>query len=176
MNKSEIIASLNDSHVAFWNTARQLPNPTIPKNKKWSVYQNVDHINIGLLRLGNYLALPKSQIEALCGLSERKSTTYEKLIKIYLKAMSSGIKATEPFIPELNLSGNLEELISNGKNLLEEFISNLNDWSEDDLDLYNCPHPALGTITIREILYFTIYHVQHHNKIIITHYAPVPKK
>jgi hypothetical protein len=173
MNKSEIIKNLRDSHVAFWETASQLPNPTIPKNKKWSVYQNVDHINIGIMRLGNYLALPKSQIETLCGLSERDSITYEKLVKIYLNTMASGIKATDAFIPELNLNGKIEELINKGKNLLETFISNLDDWTESDLDLYHCPHPALGTITIREILYFTIYHVQHHNKIIINHYSQV---
>ncbi len=173
MNKSEIIANLNDSHTAFWETAMQLPNPTIPKNEKWSVYQNIDHINIGLLRLGNYLALPKAQIETLCGLSERRSTTYEKLVKIYLNAMSSGIKATEPFIPELNLNGNMEEVISNGKNLLKALLSNLDDWTEEELDLYHCPHPALGTITVREVLYFTIYHVQHHEKIIMNHYLKI---
>lgn len=170
MNKSEIIANLMDSHSKFWDTAIQLPNPTIGINGKWSVYQNVDHINISIMRLGNYLALPKSQIETLCGLSERMSTTYEKLVKIYLNAMSSGVKATDSFIPELNLNGNIEELINHGKNLLEIFISNLNDWTEEELDLYHCPHPALGTITVRETLYFTIYHVQHHEKIIIRHY------
>lgn len=170
MNKSEIITNLNESHVTFWKSAIQLPNPTISKKGKWSVYQNVDHINIALMRLGNYLALPKSQIETLCGLSERTSTSYEKLVKIYLKAISSGIKATEPFIPEVNLNGNIAELISHGRGLLKIFISNLNDWTEEELDLYHCPHPALGTITVRETLYFTIYHAQHHKQITMNHY------
>ncbi len=171
MNKSEIITNLNESHATFWKSAIQLPNPTIGKKGKWSVYQNVDHINIALMRLGNYLALPKSQIETLCGLSERMSTSYEKLVKIYLNVMSSGVKATDSFIPEVNPNGNIEELISHGKNLLEIFISNLQDWTEEELDLYHCPHPALGTITIRETLYFTIYHVQHHEQIIMNHYS-----
>ena len=37
-------------------------------------------------------------------------------------------------------------------------------WSEDDLDLYVIPHPLMGKLTFREILYFTIYHVKHHKK------------
>ena len=37
-------------------------------------------------------------------------------------------------------------------------------WSEGDLDLYVIPHPLIGGLTFREILYFTIYHVQHHKK------------
>jgi hypothetical protein len=50
--------------------------------------------------------------------------------------------------------------------MLEAFISNLQNWSEEELDIYNCPHPVLGKTTIKEVLYFTIYHVQHHTEII----------
>jgi uncharacterized damage-inducible protein DinB len=38
--------------------------------------------------------------------------------------------------------------------------------SEEDLDKHILPHPLIGKTTIREILYFTIYHVQHHQKAI----------
>ena len=37
-------------------------------------------------------------------------------------------------------------------------------WDEDDLDLYVIPHPLMERLTFQEILYFTIYHVQHHKK------------
>ena len=38
---------------------------------------------------------------------------------------------------------------------------------EEDLDNYILPHPLIGKTTIREMLYFTIYHVQHHHKAIV---------
>jgi hypothetical protein len=28
------------------------------------------------------------------------------------------------------------------------------------------PHPLLGKLTLREMIYFTIYHVQHHHKLV----------
>ncbi len=166
MNKSEIITNLNRAHLAFWETAIQLPNPTISVNDRWSVAQNVEHINIALLRVGNYLLLPKNKIESNFGLSERNSISNDDLIQNYLKALANGVKATAAFIPELNIDTNIEDLVDQGKHLLRVFISNLENWSEEDLERYNCPHPVLGNTTVREILYFTIYHVQHHNEII----------
>jgi hypothetical protein len=166
MNKNEIITNLNTAHSVFWDTAIHLPNLSIAVNDKWSVGQNVEHINIALLRLGNYLSLPKKSIESNFGLSQRESISNEALIKNYLKALANGVKATAAFIPELNPETNKQELVDQGKNLLQAFISNLENWSEEELERYNCPHPVFGNITVREMLYFTIYHVQHHNEII----------
>jgi hypothetical protein len=38
----------------------------------------------------------------------------------------------------------------------------LNNWKDADMDRYSLPHPLLGTITVREILFFTIYHSMRH--------------
>lgn len=166
MNKREIITNLNAAHSDFWGTAMQLPNPTISINNKWSVSQNVQHINIGLLRLNNFLELPKSSIETNFGLSERASLNNESINKLFNNAFEKGVKATSAFIPDLNLETSIDELINKGKKTLADLISNLQIWSEQDLEVYNCPHPFLGKVTVREILYFTIYHVQHHHETI----------
>ncbi|MCB9182399.1 MAG: DinB family protein [Flavobacteriales bacterium] len=39
-------------------------------------------------------------------------------------------------------------------------------WSESDLERYLLPHPLLGKLTLREMLYFTLYHVQHHQALV----------
>jgi hypothetical protein len=166
MTKSEILTKINRAHSEFWEASIQLPNVNVSINGKWSVSQNVEHINISLSRLNNYLLLPKSSIESSFGLSDRISVSKDELFKIYVNAMANGAKATARFIPELNLETSTQELVRNGKDLLREFISNLQNWSEEELETYNCPHPILGKITVREILYFTIYHVEHHNEII----------
>jgi len=42
----------------------------------------------------------------------------------------------------------------------------LSGFSEEDLDKLILPHPLLGKLTLREMMYFTIYHVQHHQRIV----------
>lgn len=166
MNKSEITTHLDTAHSAFWDTAIQLPNPTISINGKWSVAQNVEHINTTLSRVNNYLSLPKATIESSFGGSNRASITYDEFVEAYRKALANGAKASAPFIPELNPKAAIEELVEQGKNSLESFISNLKNWSEEELERYICPHPVLGKTTVREMLYFIVYHVQHHHKTI----------
>lgn len=166
MNKSEIIAKLKTAHSEFWETAIQLPNPTISVKDKWSVCQNVQHITIGLTRVTNYLSLPKASVESNFGLSERASAKYETCFKMFGNTLGNGIKTTDAFMPETHLETGIEELVNKGKDSLAAFISNLQNWSEEELEMYNCPHPVFGKITVREILYFTIYHVQHHHKTI----------
>lgn len=166
MNKVEIIAHLNSEHNLFWDTALQIPNPTIALGGKWSVGQNVQHIAIGLSRLNSYLALPKAIIETNFGLSGRDSKSNETMTKVFGNAFENGVKSTDSFLPDEHLQTRMEELISQGKELLEITISNIQNWSEEELEKYNCPHPFLGKITVREILYFTIYHVQHHHETI----------
>jgi hypothetical protein len=38
----------------------------------------------------------------------------------------------------------------------------LEHWTEMDLDRCRLPHPLLGKITVREMLFFTLYHYEHH--------------
>ena len=85
---------------------------------------------------------------------------------MFKNALKNGVKAVELFIPELDLNANIDVLVNQGKDLLATLISNLQNWSEEEFEIYNCPHPVLGKFTVREILYFTIYHVQHHNETI----------
>lgn len=162
--KNELIKDLKEVHSTLWTEALKSPNPLISVNEKWSVYQNIDHINIGLLRVGNFLSLSKSSIENQYGLSNKKPLQFEDFMQEISKVFSKKIIASAPFIPSSEPDGTIEELIEQGKKILDSLITSLDNWSEIELDSYNCPHPVLGKISVREILYFTIYHASHHKE------------
>ena len=42
----------------------------------------------------------------------------------------------------------------------------MKNFTDAELDLYQLPHPALGNLTIRELLSFTIFHIEHHTRTI----------
>ena len=44
----------------------------------------------------------------------------------------------------------------------QQLWSAVGSWREADLDRYLLPHPLLGKLTIREMLFFTLYHNYHH--------------
>jgi len=45
----------------------------------------------------------------------------------------------------------------------QKLIAKISNWKDEDLDHFLLPHPLLGKITLREMLYFTDFHILHHN-------------
>jgi hypothetical protein len=54
------------------------------------------------------------------------------------------------------------ELIEKYTEQKQRLISKIEKQSEIHLDKYILPHPLLGKLTLREMLYFTIHHNEHH--------------
>ena len=54
---------------------------------------------------------------------------------------------------------------------VEALCSRLERMDEKQLDAYLLPHPLLGKLTLREMLYFTIYHVEHHGRLVAAQQA-----
>ena len=99
----------------------------------------------------------------------RETRSYEEMVEKYLQKLSQGAVATEKFMPEkLSIENKKEDLIEELKHINNSFLKKVDDFTEEDLDKYLLPHPVLDKLTIREMLYFTIYHTLHHHKAIIT--------
>ncbi len=45
---------------------------------------------------------------------------------------------------------------------MEDLISACEQWDETALDQYQVPHPVIGNLTVREMLFFTIHHNLRH--------------
>ena len=52
----------------------------------------------------------------------------------------------------------------------QQLLKKVENWKESDLDKYVLPHPLLGKISLREMLYFTDFHILHHNTLTKTIY------
>ena len=49
---------------------------------------------------------------------------------------------------------------------VEALTRALEAWDDVDLDRCRLPHPLLGKLTVREMMFFTLYHYEHHRAII----------
>jgi DNA-directed RNA polymerase subunit L len=52
------------------------------------------------------------------------------------------------------------------KKLHHQLEENISKWSENQLNSYQLPHPLIGKISVKEMLFFTDYHIKHHQKAI----------
>lgn len=163
MNKKDLIIELNEAHNALWNAAKARPSEVMNQrfNNKWSVNENVEHINKSILAFGQFMKAPKEILKEKFGVSKSISRPKEEVISIY-KATITGAQSTPKYVPEEGKHFDLNELVETGKHALNDLNASVNDWTEEELDLYLCPHPLLGKLTAREMCYFTAFHALHH--------------
>ena len=168
MNKIEIAEKLLAYHQAFINYVELLNKEQFEKklNEKWSASQHTDHIYKSIAPVNLAFKLPKFLLKLFFGKTNRPSKSFDELILKYQSKLQLGGKAMGRFIPteikfdKRNTSFN--KIINTTKSICTLIVK----MDEKELDLYILPHPLLGKLTLREMLYFTIYHVEHHQKLI----------
>ncbi len=168
MTKERIIKELQKGFEEVTGSAQVATDFTFFRKQdlKWSAANNIEHLILSVKPLKLAFRLPKF-IFLYFGKPNRPIRTYDELVTKYLEKLSSGGRATPAFTPTSNFQDkNL--LLSNFNQMNNGFINSLAKWKEEELDRYLLPHPLLGKLYIREMLYFTIYHTQHHLKAIET--------
>ena len=164
MEKPALVAQLTEQYRAFLSHLDRLEATTwlLQPNGKWSAGQQLDHIVRAVKPVSLAFGLPKWVPRLLFGRANRPSRSYDALVEKYKSKLAAGAKASSMFVPppaqwedKAAQMATLEKTVANLTKRLQRF-------SETELDNLLLPHPILGKLTLREMLYFTIYHVQHH--------------
>lgn len=145
------IQSLNDSQLL------------IASPGKWNAVQLLDHIVRSVSPVSLALSLPAFLLRLIFGTANRKSRSYEELVARYHDKLKAGGRASGRFVPPPK-TDSVEKLSTNLSKVVQALARRIDRFSETQLDRLILPHPLLGKLTLREMLYFTLYHVQHHQK------------
>lgn len=168
MNKQDIIQALQQNHQKFANeiTALTVDEFLFQKGEKWSAGQHADHIVRSVSPVVMAFGLPRFVPKLMFGKSKRPSRTFEGLVEKYNVKLAKGGKASGRFVPkEISLQQKpfLPKQIMYYTNELCKQVEKMSDHELENLLL---PHPLLGKLTFKEMLYFTAYHVEHHSNIL----------
>jgi hypothetical protein len=169
MTRKEIIAHLTQKHQQFADAISSLNDKDFTfslKNEKWTAGQQIDHIYKSVSVLANGLRfLPKWCIKLIFGKANRPSKSYEDLVKKYHLKLEAGGRASSRFVPKTVEANEKEAIINKTLNSVFRLCKCIGNYSEEELDQFILPHPLLGKVTLREMMYFTIYHAEHHHSI-----------
>lgn len=165
-DKDKILNELNDVLNKLEAVLKNSNNSVLFKNKdnKWNTAEIIDHLSLsfGITAIG--FASPKFLLKAIGGQLDRNKRNYDEVVFQYQVKLNEGAKAPLPYLPKISLLKNrvvLENFWFFNKNAMLKSIAS---WNDADLDDFVLPHPLLGKTTLREMLYFTIYHCRHHLK------------
>lgn len=174
MNKEEIKKSLQENHSSFTECILSLSdsNFQLSTNGKWTAGQQLDHLYRSVAAVKMALSLPKFIIKLIVGKANRPSKEYDVLVDKYKLKLGQGGSASGRYLPKPVEPGEKKHLADKLLRTINRICKKLDRYDEKELDFYILPHPLLGKLTLREMLYFTIYHAAHHHKLVLKNLQP----
>ena len=164
MNKAAIVDLLQKNHSNFIELIGSMNENDFCKkvSDKWTPAQQAEHIHKSIYPLLLAFRLPLFILKLLFGKANRSSISYEELIEKYHQKLLTGYKAGKAYVPDNILFTQKNKLVGRLQKDINGLCKLVDRFTEKQLDEYILPHPLLGKLTIREMLYFTAYHVRHH--------------
>lgn len=170
MNKEQLLSESEKAFQRFTECCNHINEQRFfhQPEGKWSIAQVVLHLTTSVKTTTAAYGLPKFLVSLIGGKPQRPSNTFNEVVDKYTDKLKKGGKASGRYIPRnLTASYGKEKLLTNWKLSTTNYLDILKkNWDNGELDQYMAPHPLLGKITLRELCYFTIYHTDHHLKII----------
>ena len=165
--QEQIIAAFSQQEIAslaYWNGSdteaffRRI-------DSSWSPAETVRHLTKSVRPVVKALAMPRIALRLLFGRPRRVSMTYDELRTHYLEKLAEGGQAGR-FAPSQRSENDLEawrlEIMGEFARANSELRRNIARWRDGTLDQFQLPHPLVGKLTVREMLFFTLYHQRHH--------------
>ncbi|MGB0850222.1 MAG: DinB family protein [Bacteroidia bacterium] len=168
--KSEIIEGFYKKWSEIRKLIEKLTNDQfVMKNdpKVWSVAEEFDHVLKSATAVSSAMKVSPLMLKWKFGKPNREIRTYDEAYSRYfqkLKDVKGKPVAPSTFISEEGKVFDKENMLKHWDSTLKKFEERINKWSDKNLDRVLLPHPLLGKMMVREILFFTHFHTEHHRK------------
>lgn len=166
MEKTAIISRLESVFAELTQFLEHVPDDqfgTPLAEGKWSIGQHAMHLLLSTTPITRAVQLPPSALVEKFGTrGEHQERDEAQLVKDYLSVLSTGVKAPPKFSPETVTAAQKPELIAGLRQEATQLTAAVAQWEESDLSNGVIPHPAMGKMTVREMLMFVVYHTEHH--------------
>jgi len=141
-----------------------------PQGPKWSPADHVRHLAKSTFPLVRALSLPRPLLFVLFGPRRGASRTFPTVREVYRTRLAAGASAGRFAPTPRPIPADREawrtQVMTSWRGAHEALVARLAGWPESALDRYRLPHPLLGKLSVREILFFTLYHNAHHLRLV----------
>lgn len=167
MEKEAIAQLLQQNYQQVISQIRELNDSQLlhAPSEKWNALQQLDHLIKSVAPVNMAFGIPRFILSWRFGVANRPSRTYDALVDRYHIKLQAGGRASGNFVPPATINPSQKEVLLEKLQKLSNQLANKTiRYNDSALDKYILPHPLLGKITLREMLYFTAYHASHHGK------------
>ena len=168
--RDEIVAEIGrlaaevERIATSFDTAAFFAPQTEDGTARWSPAQQVRHLTRSTYPLARAFAMPRIALFLRFGITLRRRQSYAALVRTYEHRLESRPQAGR-FAPDPDVNGDetrRAEIMARFRDAISRLGAAVADWPENTLDRYRLPHPLLGKLSTREMLWFTVFHTAHH--------------
>ena len=161
----EALAALHAESVRYWQEFDSA-SFLAPIGDAWSPAGNVRHLTKAMRAVTKGLQLPRIFLLLAFFAPRRPSRSFDGMRDVYRARLAEGASAG-PFAPGPRVTttdpgSERAQIMTDHAVAVEALSRAIAAWPEPLLDRRHLPHPLLGKLTVREMLFFTLYHNQHH--------------
>ena len=134
----------------------------------WTAAEQLAHLNTVVSGVAKGFAVSRFLLRIRYGLARSSRRSHTALRDDYRAVLAAGGRAAGPFVParqdlaSAQIEAHRQGLLARWGRVNGRLQKALESWDEKNLDTIRLPHPLLGKITGREMIYFTVYHSEHH--------------
>lgn len=166
---SAALERVHHENATYWSSFAT-PDFFAPIGLAWSPADNVRHLTKSVRAVTRGLTMPRLVLRVLFGRAGRSSRPYDALVANYRAVLGNGGTAGS-FAPNAQVAvlftdTERSRIMRAHAASIDAMRVAIERWDEDALDRVRLPHPLLGKLTVREMLYFTVYHNQHHVEVV----------
>jgi hypothetical protein len=138
------------------------------QGEHWSPAEHLRHLAKSVRPVAGAMKVPKLILGFRFGWSFQGSRSFEQVVEMYRQLLAAGAGAGR-FAPsqirhELSDEEWQTQILERWRRASQQLGASLAGWSDRALDRFRLPHPLLGKLTVREMLFFTLYHNAHHSR------------
>ena len=169
MNKQALLDALTANYKRFLATLDSLSEEelqTAPEGK-WTALQQLDHLRITLDAVNLVFKVPFFMAKLYFGKANRLSRTYEEYVAKYqTRAANNTAPGLEKYAPKPRTAKEYKSLVAALDKSIAIMHKGISKKTEAQFEELMLPHPLTGRGTLREMLYFSVYHALHHEKLV----------
>ncbi|HMP03531.1 MAG TPA: DinB family protein [Gemmatales bacterium] len=172
-SRAEIVAAFDQQARTGQEFLERLPPPDFfaAPPGKWSPCQTRPPVTRANSRFALGLVSPRLILRGLFGCSGGTSRDFVTMRSAYHAVLAEGAQASGRYLPPPeppppDPAAARQKVLERWRQSLASLRRRAEGWTEDQLDVYRLPHPLLGKLTLREMLFFTVYHNTHHLRIL----------
>ena len=137
-----------------------------PIGTAWSPADHVRHLTKCVCEVARGMRWPKTLLRVLFPGGRGVSLGYEEIVRKYRKRLEQGGEAgrfapTPEPVPG-NPAAYRNQVLDEHRYAVHDLAGLALQWTSEQVDTIQLPHPLLGRLTVREMLMFTLYHNLHH--------------